>query len=69
MLRVRYSLPHSHSISSPTLPVKKKTLKNLQRKRSNNWPMMSFFDSGREIRIYRVPGGKKLDGIAGYIIA
>ena len=29
--------------------------------------MMSFIDSGSEIRIYRVSSGNKLDGIALYI--
>ena len=28
--------------------------------------MMSFIHSGSEIRIYRVPSGNKLDGIASY---
>ena len=41
----------------------KKKLQNLHRKRSNDWPMMSFIHSGNKIIIYRDSRGNKLDGV------
>ena len=32
-------------------------------KKECNWPMMSFTQSGSEIRIYRVSSDNKLDGV------
>ena len=73
MLLVCYSLLHRRRISSITLkkvgywdtsgiPMKKK-LQNLHRKRSNDWPMMTFIHSGSKIIIYSDSRGNKLDGV------
>ena len=41
----------------------------LYRKRSNNWPMISFIHNECEAEIYRISSGNKLGGIASYMTA
>ena len=68
---VYYSLLHSQSKSSISVKkvgyyhwrIEKKKLQKLHRKRSNNWPVTSFIKSEREIRIYSVSSGNKLDKV------
>ena len=42
---------------------KHRTFLNLYGERCNNWPMMSFIQSGSETRIYRIFSDNKLDGM------